>query len=91
MPGTQPNQRDLRLLGRAIDEIRAQGGLSVRDLSIATGIEESTIQAVEAGQVDADFDMLLRLAEALGLRPSAFVIRAEHLAGRAPREERKGE
>jgi transcriptional regulator with XRE-family HTH domain len=70
---------DLLLLGKAIGQIRAERGLSVGELAAAAGIEIERVQALEAGQLDPDYELLLTLAEGLGVRPSALVIRAEEL------------
>jgi hypothetical protein len=35
------------------------------------------IQALEAGRLDPDYVLLVRLAKALGVRPSALVLLAE--------------
>jgi hypothetical protein len=40
------------------------------------------IAELEAGRLDADYDLLLALAEGLGVRASAFFLRAEELGAR---------
>lgn len=70
---------DLLLLGKAIAQIRAERGLSVGELAAATGVEIARVQALEAGQLDPDYELQLALAEGLGVQPSALVIRAEEL------------
>jgi len=76
--------RDLVVLGRAIGELRDQGGLSASALAAAVGVEERRIRALEAGQLDPDYELLIALAEALGVRPAELVIRAEQLAAEGP-------
>lgn len=77
---SKPEQQDLLLLGRAIGETRRQRGMSVEQLAAASDIDPRRIQALEAGRVNPGYELLLALAEGLGVRPSAFVIRAEALA-----------
>lgn len=79
MSERRQSQRDLFFLGQAIGQLREERGLSTEVLAAAAGIERTRIQALEAGALDPDYDLLLTLAEALGIRISAFVIRAEEL------------
>jgi|GEM_PF-2147155 DNA-binding XRE family transcriptional regulator len=87
VPVSQREQQDLLLLGRAIGQIREERDTTAEDLAAASDVELAQIQALEAGRVDPTYELLLALAEALGVRPSAFVIRAEALAA----EDRAGE
>jgi transcriptional regulator with XRE-family HTH domain len=73
------SQRDLFFLGQAIGQLREERGLSTDALAAAAGIERTRIRALEAGALDPDYDLLLTLAEALDIRLSAFVIRAEEI------------
>jgi transcriptional regulator with XRE-family HTH domain len=75
----KPEQQDLLVLGRAIGQIRAARGLSIVDLAAATGHEQTLIRALEGGRLDPSYELLLILAQGLGVRPSAFIIRAEEL------------
>ena len=84
---SQPEQEDLLVLGRAIREIREQRDVTAEHLAAATDVELDQIEALEAGRVDPTYELLLALAEGLGVRASAFVIRAEALAA----EDRGGE
>lgn len=78
---TQQQQQDLRILGQAIRALREQRSLSARELAAAAGVAETRLAALEDGQLDPDFELLLVLAERMGLRPSAFFLRAEELRG----------
>jgi transcriptional regulator with XRE-family HTH domain len=69
-------------LGQAIREVRERQGQSVSELAAASGLSPRTITRVEAGERETDFDLLNALADGLGVRLSAFVIRAEELEGR---------
>ncbi len=75
-------QRDLLLLGRAIREVREQRGLSARDLAAAADVTPARVAALENGQLDPDFELLVKLAKSMDIRPTAFVLRAEELGGR---------
>jgi transcriptional regulator with XRE-family HTH domain len=72
-------EQELLLLGEAFREIREQHGLSAAELSGAAGVEEARIADLEAGRLDADYDLLITLAEGIGVCVSAFFVRAEEL------------
>ena len=75
-------KEQLRLLGLAIRSVRETRGSTIAGLARAAGISAEQLQAVEAGELDPDYELLVRLAECLNTRPSAFVVRAEELGGR---------
>jgi hypothetical protein len=52
----------------------------VAELAASTSVEPERIRALERGELDPDLDTMLALAEAMDLRPSAFVLRAEAIA-----------
>jgi transcriptional regulator with XRE-family HTH domain len=85
---SQREQQELLVLGRAIGQIREERDVTAEDLAAASDVELAQIRALEAGRVDPTYELLLVLAEALGIRASAFVIRAEALAAgdRSPGE-----
>jgi transcriptional regulator with XRE-family HTH domain len=68
---------DLRNLGAAVRMTRERHGLSVADLAGAAGVDLACLRALEQGEVDPAYDMLVRLADGLGTRPSALVVLAE--------------
>jgi transcriptional regulator with XRE-family HTH domain len=72
-------EQELLVLGLAIGQVRERRGLSVGELSAVTGVVQTRIQALEAGQLDPDYDLLLTLAEGIGVRLSAFMVRVEEL------------
>lgn len=74
------DQQDLLVLGRAIAQIRGELGIGAEELAEATGVDRERLSALEAGQVDPTYELLLTLAEGLGVGASAFVVRAELLA-----------
>src|SRR5277367_3057481 len=77
---SQREQQELLVLGRAIGQIREELDVTAEDLAAASDVELAQIRALEAGRVDPTYELLLALAEALGVRASTFVIRAEALA-----------
>lgn len=72
-------RRALGALGEAVRQERERAGFSAVALATASGIQASKLEALEAGRLDADLDLLLALAQALDIRYSAFIIRAEAL------------
>lgn len=71
--------RDLLVLGEAVRGVREQQGISVAALAVSTGVDEERIVALEDGRLDPDYELLITLAEGIGVRVSAFVLRAEDL------------
>ncbi len=71
---------DLRNLGAAVRMRRERRGLSVADLAGTAGVDSACLRALEQGEVDPTYDLLARLADALGTRPSALVVLAESRA-----------
>jgi transcriptional regulator with XRE-family HTH domain len=71
--------RALRALGEAVRQERERAGFTAAALAAASGVQTSELEALEAGRLDADLDLLLALAEALDIRSSAFFTRAEAL------------
>lgn len=72
-------QEQLALLGKAVCLIREENNLSLSELAAAARMTQSRLTAIEAGELDPDFELLLRLADSLHTRPSEFVLRAEAL------------
>ena len=77
----EQRRRDLLALGKAIGQIRTEHGLSQGQLAGASGASPQSIVRLEAGRLDPRFELLLALADAMGVRPSAFFQRAEALQG----------
>ncbi len=69
----------MRVLGLAIGQVRERQGVSVDEISAATGVASARIRALEAGQIDPGYDLLLTLADGLGVRLSAFMVRVEEI------------
>jgi transcriptional regulator with XRE-family HTH domain len=78
---TQSNYKEpnLLILGRAVKLMRKQRGMSADELADASGVLRERIGALEAGQLDPTYELLLEIADGLGTQPSALVILAERL------------
>jgi ribosome-binding protein aMBF1 (putative translation factor) len=72
--------RLLRALGLAIRERREQRHLSRAELAAQTRVTAERIGALERGSSDPDYELLLALADALGVGVGALFTRAEALA-----------
>jgi transcriptional regulator with XRE-family HTH domain len=84
------DRTELLALGRAIASMREECRLGPRELARDAGVDMCLIGALEAGTLDPDYELLLRLADALGVRPSAFFVRAEEQQQRAGAGEEEG-
>lgn len=60
-------------------EQRERRRLSVGALAAAVGVEEDRIGALERGELDPGYELLLALADTLGVRSGVLVTRAEEL------------
>jgi transcriptional regulator with XRE-family HTH domain len=58
---------------------RKQRGMSAGELAEAGGIPLERVNALEAGQLNPTYELLLQVADGLGMQPSALVILAERL------------
>ncbi len=80
MPSPTSDEHDLRVLGRAIRELREQRRLGLAALgALAGGIPEADLAAIEAGRLDPGYRRLRRLAAALGVTSTALLLRVEEL------------
>jgi transcriptional regulator with XRE-family HTH domain len=80
IPDRMREHEILYRLGEAFQQIRAERGLGIDQLAAMTSIPAARINALEAGELDPDYDLLLLLSGALGVSSSSFVLRAEALA-----------
>jgi DNA-binding XRE family transcriptional regulator len=77
----RPHKAEEPALGQVIRELRVERRLSQGELATAADVDERRLKALESGQIDADYVLLVRLAKALGVAPGTVVTRAEELAG----------
>jgi transcriptional regulator with XRE-family HTH domain len=66
-------------VGTAIRERREAGGLSQEELADRAGLHRTYISLVERAQRNISVDALGEIADALSLRPSQLIQRAERL------------
>lgn len=64
---------DLRHLGKQIQDLRAERGLTLHDLAEASSVSVSMLSAVERGQKAATVTVLDRIAAGLGISLGALV------------------
>ena len=74
-------QQRLVALGNAVRALREERELTADALAAGAGVDPVQLASLEAGQLDPDFDFLLRVAHALGTGVATIVIRSE---GEAP-------
>jgi transcriptional regulator with XRE-family HTH domain len=62
-----------------IRRVREHRGLTQVELAERAGVRQATISAIENAQTSGvEFDVLARLAEALGVEPGSLIVRTEH-------------
>jgi transcriptional regulator with XRE-family HTH domain len=81
----KPRSPEHAALGKAIRELRGSAGIpSQEDLADRAGLHRTYVGGIERGERNVSFGNLLRLAGALGVRPSELFARYEaHLGGGA--------
>jgi transcriptional regulator with XRE-family HTH domain len=77
MPANLP---DAAALGRAVQAIRAETGISQVQLSDKTGLMQSWISHIEHGRRNPTWSNLVRLADGLGVGIAELAARAEACA-----------
>ncbi len=63
----------LSYIGANVLSLRARGDVTQEDLAEASGLDVRFLRRVERGSVNLRFDTIVRLAEALGVEPSALL------------------
>jgi transcriptional regulator with XRE-family HTH domain len=77
MPKPLDQRDELARLGVAVRRLREECRLNRGELAGAAGVPERRVRALEDGRLDPDYVLLVRVAKALGVRPSALILRAE--------------
>jgi transcriptional regulator with XRE-family HTH domain len=67
-------------VGRAVRELRLAAGLSQESVADRSGLHRNYVGGVERGERNPTVEVLFRLGEGLGARPSEILARAEALA-----------
>jgi transcriptional regulator with XRE-family HTH domain len=80
----EQQEQNLAILGQAIRQVRERHDVTASELAAATSVEREQIDALEAGQLDPTYELLLVLARGLGIRPSVFIVCAEDIGSRRP-------
>ncbi len=71
-------------LGQALIEIRKHRGLSQEQLALAADIDRRYMSDIENGKRNISIDILLRLAECLGMEVSSLLKTAENIGTNQP-------
>lgn len=72
-------------VAKAIAAERAISGMTVRELSAASGIPVSTLMRIIKAERDIKVDQLAKLGAAMGVDPASFLTRAGEIAARDER------
>ena len=67
-------------LGRAISEFRVGAGITQEGLADRSHLHRTYVGGIERGERNVSFGNLIRLADALGVRPSELLARYESLS-----------
>lgn len=65
-------------LGQAIRHLRRARGVSQEAFAVSCGLHRTYVGGIERGERNVSFANLLRIAEALDVRPSELLDRYEH-------------
>jgi DNA-binding XRE family transcriptional regulator len=79
LPANKQPHPELVALGKAIEQLREQHAIAASELAAAVGIAPERLAALEAGAVDPAYDLLLALADGLGVRLEQLVRLAREL------------
>ena len=64
-------------LGRAIRALRDKSGLSQEELGHASGLHRNYVGGLERGELNPSYTSIIKVASALGVRPSELIRLAE--------------
>ena len=67
---------DNQAFGRAVQEVRVERGLSREAFAAHVDLDPRHIEAIERGEVDVVYTLILRLARGLGIPPVDLLARA---------------
>jgi transcriptional regulator with XRE-family HTH domain len=73
----EPRSLEHAALGLAIREFRLSVGVSQEGLADRSGLHRTYVGGIERGERNVSFGNLLKLANALGVRPSELLARYE--------------
>jgi transcriptional regulator with XRE-family HTH domain len=75
-------QDELSALGQAIQRLREERGVSVRELADASRLSVVALESLERGALDPTFALLVEISRCLQVRPAAIFERAQQIAER---------
>jgi transcriptional regulator with XRE-family HTH domain len=84
----KPRSLEHVALGLAIRELRRGAGISQEVLAERARLHRTYVGGIERGERNVSFGNLLRLADALGVRPSELFARYERLAAASDQDSR---
>lgn len=70
-------------LGRAVRQLRRTGGISQDALAARCDLHRTYVGGIERGERNVSFGNLVKIAGALGVRPSELLARGENLEASA--------
>lgn len=78
----EPRSPSHEAFGRAVRQLREHRGLTQERLARECGLDRTYVGGIERGERNPSFTNIVRLAAALGVRPSELLQRAERPAPR---------
>jgi transcriptional regulator with XRE-family HTH domain len=75
----KPRSPDHAALGRAVEELRREGGLTQEELGDRIKSEFPPIGKLERGGANPAYSSLLRIARGLGVELSEIIVRSERI------------
>jgi transcriptional regulator with XRE-family HTH domain len=66
-------------LGRAVRFLRAKGGWSQEEFGFRAGMHRNYVGAIERGEINPTYRVLLKLGQGLCMMPSELLVEAETL------------
>jgi len=70
--------------GRVLRQLRLAAGFSQEQLGLEAGVQRNFISLIETGQNQPTISTIFKLAQALGIKPSLLVEKAERECGAFP-------
>jgi transcriptional regulator with XRE-family HTH domain len=67
---------DNEAFGRAVQEVRSERGLSREAFAARVELDPRQIEAIERGEVNVVYTLILRLARGLDMQPVDLLVRA---------------
>jgi transcriptional regulator with XRE-family HTH domain len=84
-----PQSPEHDVLGATVREIRARRGLSQEQLGVASWLHRNYIGAIERGEINPTFRVLMKLSHGLGMTSSEIFALFEQRRGDLPPRRRR--